>query len=465
MSDDDADASDDSGAAAADPDAAEEQADTDAAEEQADTDAAEEQADAPEDADTESADDAPADESGDTAASLDADTIEAALDDAADSLETADTEAALDDIEAEIDGIESDIEAADLPAPDDEDEDGPQAALEDRLGELRDQLEEARGPYAEDVTETVGSAKETITDTRWTESGAADAVSAVETFLAAATEHLDSDLGLDEETVATAATALETAASAIEDAGFDPDADSETIAALVAASETLTEGLEAAEEWDDLSVREQLEAEGFYAVLDHHKDFPPEWSALKEWEQRGRTDMIVLAYEQLDSEFMEEHCLEALKRLGDPAAYDAIAGLVDRREFEAIAIAGKMGTEEPLETLIEYAGEDGDPNLQLVSLQALGEIGSETATQAVADQLAADDQRVRSRAARALGLIGDTRAIAPLAETLDTDAADEVRASAAWALNQIGTERALDAVGEYADDEAYIVQAEARKAA
>jgi HEAT repeat protein len=62
-------------------------------------------------------------------------------------------------------------------------------------------------------------------------------------------------------------------------------------------------------------------------------------------------------------------------------------------------------------------------------------------------------------------MIGDTRAVDPLADTLDSDPADRVRASAAWALRQIGTERALDVVREYDDDRAPLVQAEAERVA
>jgi hypothetical protein len=421
-------------------------------------------------ADDASAADAPAEdgddtaEDGDDAAAVDADTLSDRLDSAATALDDAETEADCDEVAAQLDDIEAALEAADLPEPDD-DEDDPREDLEDRLGELRDQLEAVRGPYAEDVIETVETASDTLVDTHWTETGEEEAATAVASFVEPVADTLDTTLDSDVATIEAADEALGAAATAIDDAALDPDDDAETVATLVEAADELTTGLDDAEEWADLSVREQLRAEGFYDVLGHHKDFPPEWSALKEWEQRGRTDMIVLAYEQFDSEFMEEHCLEALRRLGDPEAYDAIAGLVDRREFDAIEIVGKMATDEPLETLIEYAGEESDPNLQLVSLKALGEIGNEEATQAVANQLTAADDRVRSRAARALGLLGDTRAIHPLADTLETDAVDEVRASAAWALNQIGTQRALDAVGDYADDDAYIVQTEAEKAA
>jgi len=71
---------------------------------------------------------------------------------------------------------------------------------------------------------------------------------------------------------------------------------------------------------------------------------------------------------------------------------------------------------------------------------------------------------VRPQAARALGLIGDTRAIKPLSETLKADDDANVRAQAAWALRQIGTKRALEAVVDHGSDETFVVQTELEKA-
>ena len=106
-----------------------------------------------------------------------------------------------------------------------------------------------------------------------------------------------------------------------------------------------------------------------------------------------------------------------------------------------------------------------DPGLQKVTLRALGEIGSEEATQAVADKLVMDNENVRPHVARTLGLIGDTRAVDPLADTLENDEDDNVRAAAAWALRQIGTEAALEAAADHVDDRSYLVQHEAERAA
>ncbi|WP_135807282.1 HEAT repeat domain-containing protein [Halorussus marinus] len=413
--------------------------------------------------------DAPAEDAKDDPAEADAqtpvsaDTVEDQLDAAAQNLDAAETETDLDAVEAELDKIEGLLESADLPEPDDEDEESRREEYESQLSDLRGDLEAARGPYAEDVIEEIEGVESTVADTRWTDDGRDQLRETVETFVAEVEEILDTELAASLTTdIEDLSSALSDAAVAVGDAALDPDDDADTIAQLVEAAETLQTGVEDAEEWDDLETRDQLRAQGFYEVLDHRKDYPPEWHALKVWEKRDRADMVLLALESLESNFMERHCLESLERMGNPDSLDAMVERAGRRDKPAIRILGKIGEEEGLDAVLDYV--DSDPNLAKPALKAAGEIGSDEATQPVADRLVADDPSVRSQAARALGLIGDTRAIEPLADTLENDEADEVRASAAWALNQIGTERALDAVRPYTDDRAFLVQSEAEKA-
>jgi HEAT repeat protein len=175
---------------------------------------------------------------------------------------------------------------------------------------------------------------------------------------------------------------------------------------------------------------------------------------------------VLRALDALGSEFMERHCLEALTRMGDPAAFDEMHGRAQKRDKPGIKALGKMGAgaEEAVETLVEYVDEDSDPQLQKVTFRALGEIGSEEATQPLANKLEMEDDNVRPIAARALGLIGDTRAIEPLADTIENDEERSVRTAAAWALRQIGTEDALEAAAAYDDAREYTLQAEAEKA-
>ena len=413
------------------------------------------------------------------------DTLNDRLDGVEADLNAAGTEADLDDVEAILDAVAADLEDTDLPVPDDEDEEDPGEALESRVSDLRDDLEAQRGPYAEDVTDAIESASATLTGTRWTEQGRPEVADAVAAFAGEVDEVLGTDIADDvdadadedadaeddgADAPADPETLVETLADAVAvvaDADLDPDDDAEAIAALLEATEGLEAGLEDAQEWDDLEVNEQLMAEGFYDVLGHYKDFPPELSALKEWEKRGRVDMILLAKDSLQSEFMQGHCMDALIRMANPDAFEEMHQLAQRRNKKAIKALGRMGAgaDEAVETLIEYVDADSDPGLQKVTFRALGEIGSTDATQALADKLEMDNDNVRPYAARALGLIGDTRAIDPLAATLESDGVETVRAAAAWALRQIGTQDALEAAAAYTDERSYLVQHEADLAA
>jgi len=400
------------------------------------------------------------------------DTLNDRLDGVEADLDAAETEADLDGIEAVLDEVAADLDAADLPVPDDDGEEDPAETLQDRVSGLRDELDAERGPYASDVVDAIGSARSTLTETRWTDRGRSEVADAVAAFAEGVDEAIgaDVDAGADADVPAdpeTLAESLDDAVDAVEGAGLDPDDDAETIAALLDATDGLESGLEDAQEWDDLETNEQLMAEGFYDVLGHYKDYPPELSALKEWEKRGRVDMILLAKDSLQSEFMQGHCMDALIRMANPDAFEEMHGLAQRRNKKAITALGRMGAgaDDAVETLIEYVDADSDPGLQKVTFRALGEIGSEEATQALANKLEMDNDNVRPYAARALGLIGDTRAIDPLAESLDSDGVETVRAAAAWALRQIGTEAALEAAAGYTDERSFLVQHEADLAA
>ena len=408
-----------------------------------------------------SEDDDTAGSDAEDAVELSREEFEERLTSVAEGVADAETEAALDDAEADLDEVADRLAAADLPEPDDDEE-----SLDEQLETVREQLASARGPYAEDVTDDIDDVAGTLRDTRWTADGEAALADAQATFVAAAGdalgESVDAATAGDPETLAGG---LETVAAAVTDAGLDPDGDAATIQTLLSATETLADGAEAAEEWDDLEVREQLEAQGYYDVLGHYKDFPPEWAALKEWEQRGNVEMVLLALDKLGSEFMERHCLEALTRMNDQGAFEEMHSRAQRRDEPAIEALGKMAAADAVDTLVDYVDEGSNPQLQKVTFKALGEIGHTDAVQPLADQLVADNAEVRPFAARALGMIGDTRAVAPLQETLATDEVDTVRAAAAWALRQIGTQRALEAASEATDDDAYIVEAEAERAA
>jgi hypothetical protein len=409
------------------------------------------------------------------------------LDDVESTLEAAETESALDEVETTLTTLTNDLEASTLPEPadDDDEEEDPIDEIETRIEDLESELDAQRGPYASDAIDILEEATATIEETRWTATGLSTITDVVDETRADITETISGSVSADASPAETGVgvddhedehdndeetqliTQLNNCMSAIVEEGLDADEDAATIATLIETAETLTESLENAEEWDDLEVNEQLMAEGYYDVLGHYKDFPPEWSALKEWEKRGRVDMVLLAKESLQSEFMQDHCMNALVRMADPAAFDEMHELAQRRNKTAIKALGRMGSGaiDAVETLSEYIDEDSDPGLQKVTFRALGEIGSPAVTQPLANKLTMENDNVRPYAARALGLIGDTRAIQPLGETLRTDESDDVRAAAAWALRQIGTRHALETAAEHVDERSYLIQHEAERAA
>ncbi|MFB6117647.1 HEAT repeat domain-containing protein [Halosegnis sp.] len=399
-----------------------------------------------------------------TAVDVTPETLDKRLDAADAAIEEAETEAALDEVAADLDDIETKLEAATFPEAED-DEEAPRDRLEDRLADVREQLETARGPYGEDVVTELEAAAATLTDAEWTEDGEAEAAAAVESFLERAAAAVDADTGVDGSFPEAHSDALTAAGETVETAALDADDDAETIATLLDAAETLTAELDDAEVWDDLSVVEQLTARGFYDRLEsrNRKDFPPELGVVRIAEQENDPERILMALEKLESEFMQDNCIEALRRMGPLEAYDAMMELAERRDRPAIEVLGKIGNDDACETLHEYIQDESNPPLQRVVLRALGDIGSQDSTGPVANRLVAEDAEVRSRAARALGRIGDTRAVEPLADTLADDSEDSVRAAAAWALYQIGTERALEEAAAYADDRSFIVQTEAER--
>lgn len=396
-------------------------------------------------------------------------------------LETADTESDLDEIEADLDAVEADVET--LPDPEEEaeaeeesedegeeeEEEPPRVQLEERIEEIRDAIEEQRGPYASDVAETLDSAGVTIAETRWTDQGKSEIADAVASLLDAVNDALGTNLALEDELPESVKAVTDTITEAIDatkSAGLDADEDADTIDALLTAAAELQSEIDDAQEWSDLTVHEQLKHQGFYDALtsENRKDFPPELSVVRIAESNNDPETILLALDALNSEFMEENCIDALCRMGPEEAFEAMDERAQKRSKDPIEVLGKIGDDRALETLLPYIEGDTDPALQKVTLKAIGEIGSEEATQTVADRLVADDSEVRSAASRALGRIGDTRAIEPLSDLLADDDADSVRASAAWALNQIGTRNALENTREYADDRSYIVQVEAERA-
>jgi HEAT repeat protein len=132
---------------------------------------------------------------------------------------------------------------------------------------------------------------------------------------------------------------------------------------------------------------------------------------------------------------------EALGRIGGPAANDALlTALADplptARWHAAMAVLESMGQEAvaPLTTMLESQ----DAHARGCAAEALGWIGSPSATEALVHALRKDgDARVRSQAAWALGEIGDPAARRALERAMQHDQVAGVQTAAGWALSRM----------------------------
>ncbi|MFD1567322.1 HEAT repeat domain-containing protein, partial [Halolamina litorea] len=84
---------------------------------------------------------------------------------------------------------------AEFGEPEDDDEESPAEAVESRVDELRAEIEEQRGPYAADVVDDLEGLQTTLTETRWTAAGTPETQEAVDDYLDAAGDALDTEFG------------------------------------------------------------------------------------------------------------------------------------------------------------------------------------------------------------------------------------------------------------------------------
>jgi HEAT repeat protein len=137
---------------------------------------------------------------------------------------------------------------------------------------------------------------------------------------------------------------------------------------------------------------------------------------------------------------------EALGSIGGPAATEALlTALADSRPTArwhvSMAALEEMG--EPAVGPLVVMLHSGDAHSRRNAAQALGWIGSSSATGSLAQALEKDRSAgVRAQAAWALGKIGDPAARRTLERVLSHDPASEVKTAAEWALSQVPPARA-----------------------
>jgi HEAT repeat protein len=145
-----------------------------------------------------------------------------------------------------------------------------------------------------------------------------------------------------------------------------------------------------------------------------------------------------------DSERVTAAAVDALDQLGG----DAIERLI--ADTAGIDLDGANWVKA--QAFTQALGSDL-PELRMAAANGLGQLEQTDTVPALVDSFSDSDQRVRARAARACGFIGDPRATGPLQDLL-TDTSATVRRAAADALGNIGSRQALQALLPlYEDDD------------
>jgi len=123
---------------------------------------------------------------------------------------------------------------------------------------------------------------------------------------------------------------------------------------------------------------------------------------------------------------------------------------IDVRCAAATAL-GRMGADAAVPGLVDALAVR-DEDIQFSAISALGRIGGQRAAQALLTVLSSDSGDMRSYAAEALGNARYAGAVGPLVDVLQRDEDVFVRRSAAEALGQIGTSTAAEALGNALHD-------------
>ena len=147
---------------------------------------------------------------------------------------------------------------------------------------------------------------------------------------------------------------------------------------------------------------------------------------------------------------------KALQQLGQPEWVRCIRG--DNDDFARLASSGEPGGS----ALLIAALSDGDRDVRRRVPLALVRLGA-TALDPLVNALSDDSSDIRDQAARALGQLGDRRAVDPLLKALSGDDS-RVRNRAAEALGYLGDKRAVDPLIKILSDDELCVDPSAVEA-
>lgn len=165
-------------------------------------------------------------------------------------------------------------------------------------------------------------------------------------------------------------------------------------------------------------------------------------------ENRAIPELIHLLDDE--DEYVRQQVIYGLSYLGDPAAVEPLINTLkydeDAAHFAA-SVLGSFQDSRAVEPLIEALSEDWE-QLRANAAESLGNLGDKRALEPLALALNDAEEKVRSMAAYGLGMLGDRRGYAILIENLQIDPEKPGLArSKAWraarALGNIGDKKAV----------------------
>lgn len=194
--------------------------------------------------------------------------------------------------------------------------------------------------------------------------------------------------------------------------------------------------------------------------------------------EQTATDKIILLLDDGEPQVRQSACV-ALGYIGDPKAKPELIKRVnkdtsDSVRTQAILILGNMRSAEAVDSLIPLL-QDKNPDIQLLSAQALGKIEDPKAAPAVKKCLTDTIPKLKSEtdgfkigqykrliaeAAKTSGKLKDTSAESELKDLLSNDD-KSIKLAAAGALGQLGNKSGLSVASELAKDENGMIRSQA----
>lgn len=176
---------------------------------------------------------------------------------------------------------------------------------------------------------------------------------------------------------------------------------------------------------------------------------------IKQWGEKGKVKKLIKCLKVNDMN-IPRLAAEELGKLGDPGAVEPLGQMLKDpscdhiSQVKAVNALGEIGGDTAIDCLIDALGF-GSINISAVVAELLEKIDDDTILEKLRDKLKHMEWAFRYRSAQLLGKMKDEKAVDPLIKRLK-DKNEEVRQAAAEALGNIGDKKAVEPLIEKFND-------------